>query len=136
MSYLRTIGLMLLLISITGCGGDSGPELGAVTGVVFDNGSPISGAMIEFFPEEGITSTAVTNEEGKYSLKYNDRMGAVVGVHSVQITPGMGAIMNPDLESNTEAPPMKAPPKTIVLTEKITVESGENNIDLKLPAKK
>lgn len=136
MNHLRTICLLLLLFNLIGCGGDSGPELGTVTGVVFENGSPISGAMIEFFPEEGITSTGISDEEGKYSLKYDDRQGAVVGQHSVQITPGMGAIMNPDLESNKEAPPMKSPPKTIVLPEKITVESGDNEIDLKLPGKK
>lgn len=135
MNYLRTIGLLLLLFHLIGCG-ESGPELGTVTGVVLDNGSPISGAMIEFFPEEGVTSTGITDEEGKYSLKYNDRVGAVVGQHSVQVTPGMGAIMNPDLESNKEAPPLKSPPKTIVLPDKITVELGENNIDLKLPGKK
>ncbi|QDT95125.1 carboxypeptidase-like regulatory domain-containing protein [Gimesia aquarii] len=135
MSRVQSIGLILLVLNLTGCG-NSGPELGVVTGVVFENGSPISGAMIEFFPEEGITSTGITDEEGKYSLKYNDRVGAVVGRHSVQITPGMAAITNPDLESNQEAPPMKSPPKTIILPEKITVESGKNNIDLKLPGKK
>ena len=75
----------------SGCGGSDEPELGVVTGEVIQAGSPVPGALVEFFPEAGVTSTAITDSEGKYSLRYNDREGAIVGTHQVQVTPGASA---------------------------------------------
>ena len=92
-------------------------------------------AMIEFFPEEGVTSTGITDAEGKYSLKYNDEEGAIIGTHTVQVTVGLPQT-SIDPDSTEMAPPVMEPPKTVVLAEKVTVEAGENSIDLKFPPSK
>lgn len=115
-----------------GCG-SSGPELAPVTGVVTSEGKPLAGVMVEFFPEEGVTSTGLTDSEGRYSLKYNDEEGAVVGNHKVQLTPGMGGVAIMDPNSEEMAPPMQEAPKTVSLKDKVTVITGKNTIDLKIP---
>ena len=117
----------------SGCGGSDEPELGVVTGEVIQAGSPVPGALVEFFPEAGVTSTAITDSEGKYSLRYNDREGAIVGTHQVQVTPGASADMAPDPSSDQVAPPLMEPPQTVVMPDKVTVTTGENLIDITLP---
>jgi hypothetical protein len=122
------------LLFLAGCG-SGGPELAPVTGVLTSEGKPMPSAMIEFFPEEGVTSTGITDAEGKYSLKYNDEEGAIIGTHTVQVTVGLPQT-SIDPDSTEMAPPVMEPPKTVVLAEKVTVEAGENSIDLKFPPSK
>ncbi|MCA9028340.1 MAG: hypothetical protein KDA86_24220 [Planctomycetaceae bacterium] len=75
------------------------PTLGRVTGVVTLNGQPLAGAQVTFQPVEiehsinesrtirARSSTAYTNVEGYYDIKYDEDMrGAVVGEHLIQIT--------------------------------------------------
>ena len=62
-------------------------SLGRVSGTVLLDGNPVSGATIEFTPEEGSTSYGITNSRGGYTLQYlPDRPGAVPGRHTVRIT--------------------------------------------------
>jgi hypothetical protein len=116
-------------------------ELGTVTGVVTDNGTPVSNAIVEFFPDDGRTSVGTTNAEGVYSLKHSDDDGAVVGSCRVQITPGVAtASSSSDEGSDVMAPPMAAPPAVISLPDKVSVAKGENKLDfeigpLRAPAK-
>jgi hypothetical protein len=62
-------------------------SLGKVSGTVLLDGKPVSGATVEFTPDEGSTSYGITNTEGDYTLQFlPDRPGAVTGHHSVRIT--------------------------------------------------
>lgn len=80
----KVFGLLAALALVTGCGG--GPEFVAVTGVVTKDKQPLGNVRVEFWPEtSGDKSTAVTDAEGRYSLKTEDgqKEGAVVGPHRV-----------------------------------------------------
>ncbi len=62
-------------------------SLGRVLGIVLLDGNPVSGATVEFTPDEGSTSYGITNSKGEYTLQYlPDRPGAVTGHHTVRIT--------------------------------------------------
>jgi len=134
MKIYQTITSFACILLLVGCG-SGGPELAPVSGVLLSDGKPVPSAMIEFFPEDGITSTGMTDAEGKYSLNYNDEEGAVVGTHTVQVTVGVPQT-TVDPESTEMAPPMMEPPQTTVLPDKVTVDSGENTINLELPLSK
>jgi hypothetical protein len=74
------------LLPAAGCG-DSGPELGRVTGTVTLDGKPLPKAKVEFQPGAGSPSYGETDENGHYELMYALRKpGAMVGRHVVQIT--------------------------------------------------
>ncbi len=62
-------------------------SLGRVSGKVLLDGNPVSGATVEFTPDEGSTSYGITNGKGDYTLQYLPyRPGAVTGHHTVRIT--------------------------------------------------
>lgn len=87
MKLSHALPLGLIACALAGCGAD-GPEISPVTGIVTLDDRPIEGAMIYFEPVAGgRSSTALTDAEGKYELKYiGDRMGALLGDHQVKIT--------------------------------------------------
>ena len=61
--------------------------LGRVSGMVLFDGKPVSGATVEFTPEEGSASYGITDSRGYYRLQYlPDSPGAVTGHHAVRIT--------------------------------------------------
>lgn len=75
------------------------PNLAPVSGTVTLDGKPLAGAEVQFWPRsEGgqqsiyvTTSFGVTDDQGKYLLKYTEIdsqpiMGAVVGKHTVRIS--------------------------------------------------
>jgi hypothetical protein len=82
--------LACLAATIPGCG--SGPALGEVEGLVTANGKPLQGIQVMFSPiagkaQDGRMSTAVTDQNGRYVLAFDDRKqprsGAIVGKHKV-----------------------------------------------------
>jgi len=79
--------LILGTLILTGCGVD-GPEIAPVGGTITLDDHPVEGAMVYFEPVAGgRSSTALTDAEGHYELKYiGDRMGALLGDHQVRIT--------------------------------------------------
>jgi hypothetical protein len=87
MKFLPALLLAALLPVLAGCGTE-GPDIAPVTGTVTLDDQPVEGAMIYFEPVKGgRSSTALTDAEGKYELKYiADRMGALLGDHQVRIT--------------------------------------------------
>ena len=77
----------LLGVMPLGCGGESGPPLGQVTGTVTLDGQPLVGAHVYFSPVAGgRSSEGVTDSSGSYSLEYTfDKLGALLGEHEVRI---------------------------------------------------
>lgn len=86
--YRRLAIAALALATAPGCSQDGLP-LAPVEGVVTLNGSPLSGALVEFQPlaVDGSPSYGETNEQGRYEMMFSqDRAGAWTGQHRVRIT--------------------------------------------------
>jgi hypothetical protein len=84
--WLCWLGLPLLL----GCGG-SGLETVPVTGTVTYNGQPLADAAVAFQPADGRAATGITDASGKFTLTtLEDGDGAIVGEHTVTVSPGAG----------------------------------------------
>lgn len=133
MSWPQLISTFSLLLLLTGCGGGSSdqPDLGTVEGKVTLDGQPLSDATVSFIPEEGRTSTAVTDAEGHYELNYTlTTPGAKIGQHAVTITTFKAAA---DPDAGDEDTPEKVPAKYNKATElKKEVTAGKNVIDFEL----
>lgn len=126
--------LLSLTLLLCGCSGD-GINLAPVKGTIMYDGKPLSSAIVEFFPDEGRTSVGMTDVDGKYALKHGDEDGAVVGGGRVQITPGVApSAPDADQGSDVVAPPMSAPPTTVMIPDKVVVTDGENTIDFDVTA--
>jgi hypothetical protein len=82
--------LALGVLALAGCGG---MKLAPVSGVVTLDGVPYPNAVVSFQPvggqgneNPGRGSVAVTDAQGKFTLKYdNEEPGAVVGKHVVRV---------------------------------------------------
>ncbi len=75
-----------ITLLVTGCGGYSGPELGTVSGTVTNQGKPVAGVIIEFFPESGgRPSIATSKADGTYEAYFvRNQPGALPGKHKVR----------------------------------------------------
>jgi hypothetical protein len=83
---------VVLAAALQGCGSSSGPEVASVAGTVTVDGTPLSDAMVTFSPVSGgRESYGVTDQNGRYLLRYNSRTkGAELGEHEVRIcAPGV-----------------------------------------------
>jgi hypothetical protein len=101
-----------------GCGG--GPKLVAVSGRVTLDGRPASGVHVGFQPVAaagekypGGGSYAITDSDGRFTLKLveNDRTGAIVGKHRVEITSRQQADDATDSIQKSGRPKAVVPPK-------------------------
>jgi hypothetical protein len=87
-SHSRLLCLPLLALAIPACAG-SHPEPADVEGTVLWHKKPLPNVEIQFVPDSlkgtsGPRSTAVTDEQGRYFLLFDDdQPGAVVGRHRV-----------------------------------------------------
>lgn len=81
---------MLLVSILLGCSGTPSdqPVTGEVEGIVTLDGNPLANARVIFVPQEGgQASDAVTDDSGRYVLRYKrDIMGAKIGQHTVTVT--------------------------------------------------
>ena len=97
MRHLRFAALGLLGLATLGCG-SSEPELHPVSGqLLFTDGRPLEGAVIEFVPESGLTARAKSGKDGRFELSTGDRPGAVAGKHRVSVIQMMvadGAVLH------------------------------------------
>src|SRR4051812_934134 len=74
-------GLGLLFI-VAGC--TRGPHIYDVDGLATAKGKPVPYVLLSFIPEQGRPSWGITDEEGKFTLHYDEtRGGAVEGKHKV-----------------------------------------------------
>lgn len=110
---------------IAGCG-QSGPELGDVSGTVTVDGQPTAGLSVEFQPKGGGPgSMGGTGADGTYKLQFRrGTTGAVIGTHIVRVTVA---------ETEEGGPQVKIPAKYNTESElTCDVKPGENkfNIDI------
>ncbi len=86
----RTVGLMALLVAISGCSDSDRPDMGEVVGTVTRNGVPLVGAEVEFYPVgEAAPSYGKTDSQGRFELYYSTGpRGAAIGQHKVTILGG------------------------------------------------
>ena len=107
---------------VLGCGGDSGPPLGEVTGTVTRDGKPLSGAIVVFKAEGAPGASGVTGIDGGYDLRYvEQRSGAVVGENAVTI------YLPPSDDSDDGDEGME-----ILLEESRQVKAGTQSFDFEL----
>lgn len=128
-------GLLLFAFLPLGCGQGDRPDLGQVEGKVTLDGKPLSGATVQFQPEQGRPSKGVTDESGHYELMYRPGVkGAVLGKHKVSISTYREA--NPDAEDASQKAEQKETiPENYNVNTTLTAEvkSGSNDpIDFNL----
>lgn len=71
------------LVFALGCGG---PKVVKVSGTVSAGGKPIPSLTIHFVPETGRPSWGLTDENGRFTLEYDNKLqGALVGTHTVWV---------------------------------------------------
>ena len=132
----RAAGVSFCLF-LLGCGGGTAdrPQTAPVSGRLVKDGVPVPEARIEFIPQQGAASSAITNSEGKFELIYVDgSRGAKIGTHQVRIT--IGGVTMGTADGDAPPPPKKAPdqPMLYVIPTPQTVSVGKNEVELKLPA--
>ena len=128
-----------LAAALAGCG-TGGPKVVPVTGTLTYKGKPVASALLNFLPENGRQSWAVTDEQGRFKINYDEQQdGAVVGTHKVWIE------YRPNSQSEQEAVMMgKAVPLTPELKAffdkysysksplKVQIEKGTKDLPLNL----
>ncbi len=87
----RAFVLFVLAFSLAGCSSSPEASLGEVEGTVIGpDGKPMKNVLVQYFPttagQKLPSSTAVTDDSGKYVLKCeNGKPGAVVGEHKITL---------------------------------------------------
>ncbi len=119
----------LLLICCLGCGKQDA-ELVPVTGTLTIKGQPAGGIMLRFMPDavennDGPSSSAITDENGQFTLKCDDgRDGAVPGNHVVTFVdmeedrPAQG-------ETSTKPPRIDSILTTAAGGKRLTIAAGQ-----------
>ena len=80
------IGACLAAVAaFVGCGGEGGPALSPVKGVVKYNGAPVQGASVSFAYESGQLAVGSTDASGNFTLTTNGRPGAPLGAAKVGV---------------------------------------------------
>jgi len=80
---LRRAVLVLLSLLAAGCGGE---RLVKVSGTVLRHGKPVPNLVINFTPEKGLRSFALTDENGTFNMVYTaGQQGVLVGTHKVWV---------------------------------------------------
>ena len=118
---------------MAGCNsGPVTPPLGAVEGNVTLDGKPADGVIVVFMPDQGRSSSGMTDQDGNYSLDFDSQhKGAVAGKHKVRMTKNPNA--NLETMDPTAGPPMPIPVRyndqTILEAQ---VKEGENTFNFEL----
>jgi hypothetical protein len=129
---------------LAGCGGlllagcRPAYDLGAVSGVVKLDGDPLPRATVTFAREQGRMSVGVTDDTGRYTLRYAPGAdGAEPGRHRVAITTRIDAVSAegslPAVEGRKELLPPRYHEKSELSAE---VKRGANTIDFELTSAK
>lgn len=127
-------GLLALTLCL-GCGGQSGPIVAPVEGVVTKAGKPVSGASVAFYPAAGRPSIGQTDSAGRYLLRFTaKRDGAMVGDHQVTISYGGRPEPGTITETGEKgARGRRGGPVELNWPDPVRVEDTSNQIDFELP---
>lgn len=99
---LACAGVAAVLMLLVGC---TPSETVPVKGVLLRNGKPLPNYVVTFYPEQGRTSIAITDAEGRFELIYTDKIrGAVRGKHKVTAHFAPPAVASYDAPKNSLAP--------------------------------
>jgi hypothetical protein len=80
---LRVTLVLLPAVLAAGCGG---PRLVSVTGTALRHGKPVPDLVINFAPEKGLRSYALTDQNGRFTMVCsNGQEGVLVGTHKVWV---------------------------------------------------
>jgi hypothetical protein len=108
-----------LILTLSGCGGESAYETARVLGKVTLNGQPLADARVLFEPEplangvQGPGSQGMTDAQGRFELTTIDgKRGAVVGTHNVLISTLKMKVAQSDIED----------PEDVIIREKVPAE--------------
>lgn len=75
--------LLLFSLLAAGCGGE---KLVKVTGTALRHGKPVPNLVINFVPEKGLRSYALTDQNGKFNMLYTTgQEGVLIGTHKVWV---------------------------------------------------
>lgn len=137
LSHTIAMLIAILFVSTAGCFGSGSANLGRVEGTLLDDGKPVSGAKITFYPTGGRPSFGSTDADGHFELKYSsDTMGAMVGTHEVRIsTMSSGSAPQPLGGAAPNKMPKSAGPaipKQYNWPKTVEVTSGENEVSFDL----
>jgi hypothetical protein len=151
-SRARFVLMALTLLLVPACTG-SDRVVGEVEGTVRYNKQPLPGVIVEFLPDSeqgtrGPRSRAVTDEQGHYTLQFDDEdPGAVVGHHRVVVRAGdeqtdrgrktaghaAGGRTSPGPRGASLADLLDRYKKATTTPLKREVHAGKQTIDLDLP---
>jgi len=123
--------LMLVVLCISGCSG-SGEPIADVSGTVTLNGTPVPQTQVMFEPTAGgRSSVGMTDADGNYTLTYlHEGDGALIGEHLVRLTTRRGTKRDDQGRVVVAGVEEKFPPEyNSESTQKVTVESGDNEIN-------
>lgn len=82
-AYVRFAVFALLAVLAAGCGGE---KLVKVSGKALRHGKPVPHLVINFTPDKGLSSFALTDDSGSFNMVYtNGQEGVVVGTHKVWV---------------------------------------------------
>lgn len=147
----KFVGYGLMLLSLVGCAGGSGPSipLAECKGSVTYEGKPVSGAAVTFVVEGAPLAVATTDSTGKFVMTTNGRKGAPIGSAKVGISktaaPPEGAVATTEMKpedmrkmqmenmskkQTAEKPPIPARygnPKSSTLTAEVTKNPADND---------
>ncbi len=88
MGLYRNPALLILVAAVVGCSGGGGadrPKLAPAAGVAKFKGQSIPDATITFYPEKGPVAVGRTDQDGKFAVKTNGQLGAVIGKNKVTV---------------------------------------------------
>lgn len=128
--------LLVLSLSLAGCGGTGGAPKGKVSGKVTANGQPVTEGSLVFAPLGNVQSTAArgkVNSDGTYVLGTDAADdGAAIGSHVVVYN--APSDQQADWDGYGTPPPVKSSPFKFMkpnVTE-VEVKAGNNEIDIQL----
>ncbi|UUO08743.1 carboxypeptidase regulatory-like domain-containing protein [Blastopirellula sp. J2-11] len=134
----QCLAIALFGFALAGCGDSNTPPLGDVQGQVTFNDAPVDGCNVVFVPlEGGRSSSAVTDMDGRYVLKFNaTSTGALVGEHKVQLTTARDRVVS-DEGTLRDAGRKEVFPKEYnsETTQIVEVAGSDNTIDFHVVGK-